>query len=121
MLEALLAERQFVEIHQVAVEIRAIDGDAARSAHAGAIHHDGIQADDGGDTGGPGDLAACLHHGKRADGDHLAHIAIGGEDIGEGVGDEALAAVAAVIGSQGPGAGGRKRADEAAPRRSNFG
>ena len=61
-LEALLAQRQLVEIHQVAVEIGAIHAGefhlaahrhAARPAHAGAIHHDGIQADHGGDAERP--------------------------------------------------------------------
>ena len=82
-LEALLAQRQLVEIHQVAVEIGAIhagelhlaaDRDAARSAHAGAVHHDRVQADDGGDAERAGDFAAGLHHRDGPDGDHFADV-----------------------------------------------
>ena len=45
------AARQFVEIDQVGIELRPIDagegdliphGDAAAAAHAGPVHHDGI-------------------------------------------------------------------------------
>ena len=105
--EALLAQRKFVEIHQVAVEIRAVHagelhfaahGDAAGSAHAGAIHHDGIQADDGRNAERPGGFAAGLHHGNRPDGDHFADVLFGGQDVGQGVRDEAFASVAAVVG-----------------------
>ena len=40
----------------------------------GAVHHDGIQADDGGDPERPGDFRAGLHHGDGADGDHFADV-----------------------------------------------
>ncbi len=106
-LETLLPQGQLFEIHQVAVEIGAIHagefhgaahGYAAGTAHAGAIHHDGIQTDDGGDAQRAGDLAAGAHHGDRPDGYYFAGVLFLGEDIGEGRGDESFAAIAAVIG-----------------------
>ena len=105
--EALLAQRQLVEVDQVAVEIGAVhagelhlaaDGDAARSAHARAVDHDRIEADDGRDAERAAGLAARLHHRDGADGDHFADVLFALQDFGERVGDEALAAVAAVIG-----------------------
>jgi hypothetical protein len=106
-LEALLAQRQLVEIHQVAVEIGAVHAgelhlpahrDAARSAHAGAVYHDGIEAHHGGDAERPGGVAAGLHHGQRPDGHHFANVLFGGQHIGQRLRDEAFAAVAAVVG-----------------------
>src|ERR1039457_2746125 len=105
--EAFLAQLQLIEVDQVAVEIRAVhaselhfpaDGDAAGPAHSGAIHHDGIEADDGGDGEGAGDFAARLHHGDGPDGDHFANVLFVGQDVGQGVGDKAVAAVAAIVG-----------------------
>jgi hypothetical protein len=99
---------QFVEVDQVAVEIRAVYAgelhvpahrDAAGAAHAGAIHHDRIEADNGRYAGRPGDFAARLHHRDRPDGDHFADVFFAGQDVGQRVGDEAVAAVAAVVGS----------------------
>ena len=106
-LEALLAQRQLVEVDQVAVEIGAIhagelhlaaDRDAARPAHSGAIHHDRVQADD---VGMPNGRLTSLHAfiiGNRADGHDFADVLFVLQDLGQGVGDEALAAVAAVVG-----------------------
>ena len=53
------AVREFGEVDLVAVEFGAVDagefrlaadGDAAAAAHAGAVHHDGVEGDDGGDV-----------------------------------------------------------------------
>jgi hypothetical protein len=86
-LETFLAERELVEIHQVAVEIGAVHAgefhfaahrDAARSAHARAVHHDGIEAHHGGDAERPGGVAAGLHHGQGPDGHHFADVLFGG-------------------------------------------
>ena len=105
--EAFLAELQLIEVDQVAVEIRAVHAgelhvaahrDAAGTAHSGAIHHDRIEADDGRNAGGPGDFAARLHHRDGPDGDHFTDVLFGGQDVGQRVGDEAVAAVAAIIG-----------------------
>ncbi len=106
-LETLLAQRQLVEIHQVAVEIGAIHAGefhlaahrhAARSAHTGAIHHDRIQAHHGGHAERPRGFRAGLHHRNRPDGHHFARILDAIEDVGQRVGDEALAAIAAIVG-----------------------
>ena len=105
--EALLPQLQLVEVHQVAVEIGAVHAgelhlpahrDAARPAHSGAIHHDRVQADDGRNAEGPRDFAARLHHRDGPDGDHFADVLFGGQHVGQRVGDEAVAAVAAVVG-----------------------
>ncbi len=106
-LETLLAQRQLVEIHQMAVEIGAVHAGefhfaahrhAARSAHPGAIHHDRIQADYGGHAERPRGLRAGLHHRNRADGHHFARIRHARQHVGQRVGDEALAPIAAVVG-----------------------
>ena len=105
--EAFLAQLQLVEVDQVAVEIRAVHAgelhvaahrDAAGPAHSGAIHHDRIEADDGRNAGGPRDFAARLHHRDGPDGDHFADVLFVGQHVGQRVGDEAVAAVAAIVG-----------------------
>src|ERR1035437_1550497 len=79
LLEAFLARVQFLEVHLVAVKIRAIDAgkldfaanrDAAGAAHAGAIDHDGVERDHGLDAVRARGLNAGMHHGHRSDGHH---------------------------------------------------
>jgi hypothetical protein len=47
---------------------------------------------------GAGDFAARLHHRDGPDGDHFADVLFVGQDVGQRVGDEAVAAVAAIVG-----------------------
>ena len=72
------AARQEIEVHLMAVEFRSIDtgefrlppdGDPAGPAHPRGIHHDGVEADDGLDTVGPGEVGDDLHHGHGPDGE----------------------------------------------------
>jgi hypothetical protein len=68
---------QFVPVHLVSVELRAVDArefrfpadrDAAGAAHTGAIYHYGVERDQGPDLRFPGDACHCFHHRDRADG-----------------------------------------------------
>ena len=66
-----------VEVDQVAVELGAVDAaeldlvahaDAAGAAHAGAVDHHAVEADDGGQVVFLGGQRNKLHHGQRTDG-----------------------------------------------------
>ena len=71
LLEAPLARDELHEVDPVAVEVRPLDageldlavhGDPARAAHAGAVHHDGVERDHGLDPEGPRGLDRGVHH-----------------------------------------------------------
>ncbi len=106
-LEALLARQQLLEVDQVAVEIRAIDagkldlaahGDAARAAHAGAVHHDRVERDHGLHAERPRRLDAGIHHRHRTNRDHEIRLVVF-QDVLQRGGDEAGPAIAAIIGA----------------------
>src|SRR5450759_1517538 len=106
LLEVLpLTGHQQVEVDLVPVELRPVDADElglaanadpAAATHAGAVHHDRVEADDGLDAilcGGPG---AELHHDGWAD--RVGQVdAAGFAELLERLGDQTLAAAAAVI------------------------
>ena len=106
-LESLLARVELLEIDLVAVEVRAVDAGeldvaadrhAARAAHAGAVHHDGVERHHGLDAERPGGLGAGVHHRQRTDGDHQVGFVARRHLLKRG-GDEAVPAVAAVVGA----------------------
>ena len=76
----------------------AADGDPATAAHAGAVHHNGVQRDHGLDTEGLGGLGDELHHGNGADGQDLVVLAAGFQKLLELHGDKAMLPVGAVVG-----------------------
>ena len=102
-----------IEIHLVRVKVRPVHAGelglpahdhAAAAAHAGAVHHDGIQGDDGADAVGAGDVRQKLHHDVGADGDDPVELGLVPGDVAldlllEEGGGEALPAVAAVVGA----------------------
>ncbi len=107
LLEALLAGQQLLEVDLMAVEVGpvdagelhlAADGDAARAAHAGAVHHDRVEGDHGLDPERPRRLDAGIHHRHRADRDDEVGLVVFQHVLQRG-GDEAGPAVAAVIGA----------------------
>ncbi len=105
-LEPFLPQRQFVEIHRMTVEIRAIHARElhlsahrypARPAHPRAIHHDRVQADNRRNSERPGGLRARLHHRNRPDGHHFADVFMAAQHLCQRMGHEALTPVRAVI------------------------
>ena len=96
-----------VEIHEVAVEVGAIHagelglaahGQAAAAAHAGAVDHDGVHGDDALEAVLLAGLDHKLHHDERTDGDDQVVLVAGSHQLVEGSGDDALGAVAAIVG-----------------------
>ena len=96
-----------VEIHEVAVEVGAVHagklglaahGQAAAAAHAGAVDHDGVHGDDALEAVLLAGLDHELHHDEGADGDDEVVLVASGHQLVEGGGDNALGAVAAVVG-----------------------
>ena len=114
--EHAAAGNGLVKVHQMPVKVRAVHAGelrfaphrhAAAAAHAGAVDHDRIHADDGFHTIGTGQVAHSLHHGQRADGNHLVILLPGPELFLQRLGHKALVAVGAVVGHDGQlGAGG---------------
>jgi hypothetical protein len=105
--EALLARQQFAEVDGMGVEIGAVDageahfavdGDAARAAHAGAVDHDGVQRHQRAHARRARDLGAGAHHGHRPDGHHQVGL-LALEHLAQRLGDEAWAPGAAVVGA----------------------
>ncbi len=89
------------------VELRTVDAGklalvaeqhAASAAHAGAVDHDGVEADHGLDAQRPGHLCDGTHHGHGADGENKIELAAGGDQFVELFRDQALFAVAAIVG-----------------------
>ena len=70
----------------------------AAAAHAGAVDHDGVEADHGLDAVGPRRLRHRAHHRDRADRQDVVDPLAGLDQGLQPVGDEALLAVAAVVG-----------------------
>src|SRR5450756_1279259 len=107
LLEILpLAGHQQIEVDLVPVELRpvdadelrlAADADAAAATHAGAVHHDRVEADEGLDAIRLRGLGAELHHDRWADGVDQVDAA-GFAELLERLGDQAVTAAAAVIG-----------------------
>ena len=98
---------QLLEVDLVAVEVGAVDageldlavdGDAARAAHAGAVDHDRVQRHHGLHAERPGGLDAGVHHRQRADGDDQVRPVVL-QHLLQRRGDEARLAVAAVVGA----------------------
>ena len=94
-------------VHLVAVKVGAVYagklglaayGDPAAAAHAGAVHHDGVQGDNGLDPEGLRGLGDELHHGDGANGQNLIVLAAGFQQLLELYSDEAVLAVGAVVG-----------------------
>ena len=71
---------------------------AAAAAHACAVDHDGVEADHGLDAERGGDAGDGAHHGHGTDGEDKVELAAGGEQVVELFGDQALFAIAAVVG-----------------------
>ena len=77
---------------------------AAAAAHAGAVHHDGVQGDNGLDAVGAGHVRQELHHDVGADGDDPVKLGLAFGDVGvdlllQVLGGEALLTIGAVIGA----------------------
>src|SRR5205814_9268730 len=75
-----------------------VDQHSATTAHAGAVDHDGVKADDGADLRFPRGIGDSLHHGNRAHRNHQINVCATFDYLAEFVGDEALLTVAAVVG-----------------------
>ena len=95
------------EINLCAVEFWAIhagklglaaDTHAAGAAHAGAIHHQGVERNGAGDVEFLGHLGDETHHDHRADGDDLVVAVAGVDELAQLVGHEAFGAVGGVVG-----------------------
>ena len=92
----------------VGVEVRALRAgeagdpvhrDAARPAHARAVHHDRVQRHHRVDAGGTGDVRAGPHHHHRADGHRQVRWFGGSDHVGQSLGHQAGLAEAAVVGA----------------------
>ena len=106
-LESLLPGEQLPEVDQVPVEVGTIDASEldlaadrrpARAAHAGAIHHDGVERDHGANAERPGHVGARAHHRQGADGHHQIGT-VAPHQIVQGLGHEPFAALGAVVGA----------------------
>ena len=93
--------------YEMAVEVGAIhagelglaaDGQPTTAAHAGAVDHDGVHRDHGLQAILFGQHAHELHHDDRADGDDFVVLVALFDEFLQGVGDQALSAVTAVVG-----------------------
>ncbi len=103
------ARHHVVEVHLVAVELRAVDadelrlapdGDATAAAHARAVDHDRVQGHGDGNAEGLRGGHAELHHDGRSDGDHLVGHGVSVLALAEllqRIGHQALAPVGAVV------------------------
>ena len=90
----------------MAVELRAVHagkfgfaahGNPAAAAHTGAVHHDGVQGHGGVGAEGLGGEGDKLHHGHGADGQHLVKLLARFQQLLQGLGHQAVAAVGAVV------------------------
>src|SRR5665647_1949622 len=102
LLEVLpLTGHQQIEVDLVPVDADelglASDADPAAATHAGAVNHDRVEADERLDAIRLRGLGAELHHDAWPDGLDEVHAA-GFAELLERLGDQALAATAAVIG-----------------------
>ena len=98
-------------VHAGELGLSAYD-DAAAAAHTGAVHHDGVERDDGLDAVGAGDVGQEFHHNIGADSDDPVKLGLALSDIGvdlllEVLGGEALFSVAAVVRADDELVGGR--------------
>ena len=96
----------FVKVHLMAVEIRAVHTgefdlavyvQAAAAAHSGAVDHNGVHADGGGDAVFFREFAGKLHHHQGADGEDVVELHSAGNQLLQLAGDKAVVAVAAVV------------------------
>jgi len=97
-----------VEIHFMTVELGSVHADelgfsvhldAAAAAHAGPVDHDCVERNLGRYPERQRRLATELHHQGGADDESLAGFRLSGADLLEGLGDQGLAAVRAVVGA----------------------
>src|SRR5271157_970986 len=97
---------ELVEVDLMAVELGAVDagelrltadGDPAGAAHARAVHHDGVQADDGLYMMWPGGFGRHLHHDGRADDDDAVDFDAAVDQFHERVDREPFPAFRAVV------------------------
>ena len=72
-------------------------GQAAAAAHAGAVDHDGAHGHGGGHAIGGGGLTDELHHHHRADSEDLVILVALVQQLLQGLGDQALLAIGAVV------------------------
>src|SRR5580698_6594157 len=102
----VVALHQHFEVNARGVELGPIDaGELAlvvdqhttTSAHAGAVDHDRVEADNGLDLLQSGQVGDGAHHGHRADGEHVVDF-LRRHDFLELVGDQTLMAVTAIVG-----------------------
>src|ERR1035437_5152364 len=105
----LQAHHEVVKIDQMTIKVGAVnageldlvtDLDAAATAHAGAIHHDRVDADHGFDLGCTCGLGTGFHHHRRTDGDDLVDIGMRLKRDLDAVGDKTFHAGRAVVGAQ---------------------
>ena len=105
-LESSETFQHFIEVHLMAVELRPVHanelglsahGDAASTAHARAVHHDGVERDIGGNVVFLGQKANELHHDSRADGEAFVHL-LAPDDLLDTFGDQSFLSVAAIVG-----------------------
>ena len=98
---------QLLEVDGVGVELGTVhagvdglaaDADAAAAAHAGAVDHDGVERHGGGHVVLLGHLGDGAHHGHRPDRVDVVDAARL-EHVAQLIGDEAVAAVGAVVGA----------------------
>ena len=101
------AAHSLVKVNLKAVEFRTVHtgefslaahGEAAAAAHACAVDHNGIHGNDGLDMVGFGCQGDKFHHNQRADGDDFVVLLAAFNQALERLGDNALLAVAAVVG-----------------------
>ena len=105
----LLTLHRFVKVYQISVKFRTVYAgkfhfaaysNTAGAAHAGSVDHDGVERDDGLHAKRLGGLGDELHHRDRADGEHFVILGAGLEQLLELDGNEAVLAVAAVVGHE---------------------
>jgi len=91
----------------VAVELRSFyageahfvpDKDAAAAAHACSVHHNGVQADGGGDAVRPGEFGDGAHHWQRANRQRVLIRVPAVQQLFQLIGHKAVKTVRAVIG-----------------------
>jgi len=96
-----------VKIHQVSVKFGTIHAGeldfvahlhATAAAHAGAIDHDGVEADRGTDAIGLGQVCNRPHHEKRSDCQNVIKMLTGFDELAKLISYEAMKSEGAIIG-----------------------
>src|SRR5690554_6842933 len=73
-------------------------GDPTATAHTGAVHHHGIEADNGFNFVFPGQICHSLHHGDGAHSNDKVNFPSLINELLEHVGDKTMVPLATVIG-----------------------